>query len=177
MSGKWLLSQSNPGWGLIERPKTQVKAHLDFQGGGGSFPINRTLLPLFRALEVRKLEESAQRLKKIGKSEESIQRSNTVSFNEDNKHIECDKRVPSPHEDQRLTLIEIKPSRPSLKTKLIQIQQGHQIRGSCIMYSIEMVPTHSCLIYFWLEICIYSTLFMCQALPKRKQLKLEVEDI
>jgi len=58
-------------------------------------------------------------LEKVRKIQESIQHSNTLSFKEDNKYIES---VVSSLEDQRLALIEIKPSTPSLKTKFIQIQ-------------------------------------------------------
>jgi len=42
--------------------------------------------------------------KRVGKFEESIQNSNTLSFKKDNKHIEC---VSASLEDQRLVLIEI----------------------------------------------------------------------
>jgi len=81
-----------------------------------------------------------KRSEKIGKFEESIQCSNILSFKEDNEHIE---RVMSSLEDQRLALIEIKPSRPSLKLEFIQIEQGGRIRGSFSLYSTEIVPTHS----------------------------------
>jgi len=52
----------------------------------------------------------------------------SLSFKKDNKHIERGEHVPSSLEDEKLALIEIKPSRLSLKPKLIQIQQGDRIR-------------------------------------------------
>jgi len=121
-------------------------------GGRGSFPINRPLHPWFNDG------------KRVENFEEFIQQSNTPSFMEDNKYIEC---VSSSLEDQWLALIEINLSMPSLKPKFIRIQQGDRIRWPYSLYSIKIVPIHSnqykdsilysnfCLTHFRLKFWVY----------------------
>ena len=80
---------------------------------------------------------------KVGKFEESIQQLNTLPFKEDNKHIERVEHVLSSLEDQGLALIEIKPSRPSLKLKFIQIQLKNLSKAQILSLSRKTTSTSS----------------------------------
>jgi len=112
-------------------------------GRGEAFLQIGPYTPSVGRLENLKNRSKVGRLERLGQIQEFIPHSNTISFKEDNKHIERNEHVPSSLEDQRLAFIEVKASRPSLKPKFIQIQQGDRIRGSYTLFSIEIVPTHS----------------------------------
>jgi len=140
---KW--SKMWPDW----MAKIQVKAHLDFQGGGGSFHINRPLPPLIQRLKNLKNPFNTQIL--------SLSRKTMSTSSADHPPLKI-KKTCLDWDQVFKTLFQAKvhpnsARKSNQRTILIVFNRDWTTHSN--QYKDSILFSNSDLIYFRLKICVY----------------------